>query len=338
MGKRIWTTDLLTVAAGSPEEYVRLFDEITDALTTVCGLVQTGDTGQLDSLSPPSLSANLSSNNLFGYRIFRFNDSLQAVRPIYLRIEMKYVVRSNQTTDRLPYFTFQVGAGSDGVGSLTAPGVAYSRPYSWGGSAWSALSVMPSGGYPSFACGGDGFAWLAFKVGAIPVLAQAGQPYPPRTNAKGAMFILAIMRSTNVDGELTGEGLMSYFGTTMYQNGSSVYWTSGLQSPVLEVRNSGGITVCGDTLNVPLLQTFPTSGGKPILGRISTPFAGLPASPFLGVTSIYLADGDTFTAALVGATERGYIYPGASFSTMQFTPNNTPPWAAPFFLWEGANV
>lgn len=336
-GKRMWNTDLLTTSAGSSAEYVRLFDEITDALTTVCGLVQTEDTGQLDSLSPPVLSTTLGSNNTFGYRIFRFNDAMQAARPIFLKIVLNYVVRNSDTSSRLPYFQLVVGTGSNGAGSITGAGTTVARPYTWAGAAWTALSAMPAGVLPSFACGGEGFAWLSFKVGAVAVTESGSYGYPPKAGVRRPMFILAIMRSTDSDGTPTAEGFVTYYGSPMYQSSSNFYWASPGVQTVSEVNGASGTIQIGDLVVAPLLANFQTSGGAPILCRLPLPFSGLPASPFMGVMGVAATDGDNFEAALVGETPRGYIYPGASLAEAPVAVASTRPWSAPFFIWEGDN-
>lgn len=342
-GKRQWTSDLLTSRASSAAEFVRLFDEVTSALTTVCGMVQTADTGQFDSLSPPALSTTTSAvNQLFGYRIFRFNDSLQSVRPIFIRIEFRY---SNGATagpaDRYPFFGLQSGTGTDGAGNLIGAGTAYTRPFAFTAMSLNANTAMPLGGYVSLACGGDGFAWLAFKLGSVVSVEASGQPYGPvAAGAKTGMFILAIMRSTDADGAPTSEGFITHFGQTMYVSGNSLYWTSGGNYNMSEVRGTGGITICREFVNAPMLETFPVLNGKANVCRLPIPFAGAPASPFIGVANISaLASGDTLQLALVGAALKTYIFMGAPFAaSAPFAVNQVRPYLAPFLIWEGADV
>lgn len=338
-GKRVWTTDLLTTNAGSPAEYARLFDEITSALTTVCGLVQTADTGQMNSLSPPALnSTSAAANQLFGYRIFRFNDALQATRPIFLRIELRYSNQSNGT-QKVPHFNFQIGTGSDGVGNLAGAGATYSRPVQFAASTWQSLTLMPTGVYPSYACGGNGFAWLAFKLGSSVISeSSTSQPYKPKADSRGAMFVLAIMRSTDANGTPTADGVLTHFGMPHYQSSSTLYWAQVGYTAVQEVRNTSGILVCSDFVAAPMLAGFQTVGGKPVLSKIPTPFENLPASPFWGATGVAMQNGDVFPATLVGADERTYIYPGDSLATPLIAFNAIRPYTAPFFLWEGPDL
>lgn len=341
-GKRAWTTDLITSNLSSPAEYVRLFDEITSALTVACGVVQTTDTGQLDSASPPALSTTAGGGgNLFGYRVFRFNDTLQATMPIFFRIDMLYTNQASAVNSRLPYFALQVGTGSDGAGNLVGAGTKYNRPTAWSSLAFTATTMMPLGGYPSYACGGNGFMWLAFKLSSIVTMDASGQPYAPKAaGTKKDMFSFALMRSTDADGNPTAEGFIAHFGQACYHaSTTSVYWTTGGNSNFAEVRGTSGITTIRDHVSAPLIENYQVSGGQAVISRMPTPFAGLPASPFMGVTGLSAADGDTFSAALVGATPRTYIYPGVSLAAQSpFAVNNTRPYTAPFFLWEGADV
>lgn len=60
-----------------------IFNDLHDNLIEA-GLVQTGDTGQLDIDAVAALPAD---NTYAGYRMYRFNDALQATSPIFIKIE-----------------------------------------------------------------------------------------------------------------------------------------------------------------------------------------------------------------------------------------------------------
>lgn len=78
------------------------------------GLVQTGDTGQINwttVLTPAAVSTSQ------GYEIWTFNDTLQATAPIYIKIEYG----SGITAAANPGLWFTFGTGSNGAGTLTGP-------------------------------------------------------------------------------------------------------------------------------------------------------------------------------------------------------------------------
>lgn len=82
---------------------------IAAALAAV-GLVQTADTGQVNwaTVTKPAVT-----NTVAGYEIWRFNDALQATRPVFVKIE--YGVAA--TVDR-PEIWVTVGTTTNGAGTL----------------------------------------------------------------------------------------------------------------------------------------------------------------------------------------------------------------------------
>lgn len=84
---------------------------VSGALAT-CGMVKTADTGQIDWTT---VAAPGAGSTFMGYEIWRFNDSLQATRPIYFKL--RYGSGTNSGT---PQLELTVGTGSDGAGTLTS--------------------------------------------------------------------------------------------------------------------------------------------------------------------------------------------------------------------------
>jgi hypothetical protein len=83
---------------------------IHDALVAV-GLVQTADTGQIILASFTQITA---ANAVWGYEIWRFNDTLQATAPVFIKIEYG---EGNATGTMAIWIT--VGTGTNGAGTLT---------------------------------------------------------------------------------------------------------------------------------------------------------------------------------------------------------------------------
>lgn len=81
-----------------------------EAQFSACNLTQTADTGQINSATVTLPAANASA----GYHIYRFNDSQQTARPMYLKLEFGV----SNTTDK-PNLWLTMGSGSDGAGNLT---------------------------------------------------------------------------------------------------------------------------------------------------------------------------------------------------------------------------
>ena len=82
---------------------------VSDALTAV-GLTRAGDTGQINwnTVLRPSV------NTEGGFEMWRFDDSLQANIPVFLRLG--YCTASNYSAAQL---TFKVGLSTDGAGIIT---------------------------------------------------------------------------------------------------------------------------------------------------------------------------------------------------------------------------
>lgn len=86
---------------------------IHDALAG-CGLVQTADTGQVAIATALLPTATPTATN-GQYEIWRFNDTLQATAPIFLKIY--YNVSAAAGVNPINYIS--VGKGTDGAGNLT---------------------------------------------------------------------------------------------------------------------------------------------------------------------------------------------------------------------------
>jgi hypothetical protein len=84
-------------------------------LIIAAGLVVAGDTGQLDS---STISGSISANNNFGFHVFAFPDTLQATRPIFLRLDYS----TDQGNHALVLAT--VSSATNGSGTLATPLVA----------------------------------------------------------------------------------------------------------------------------------------------------------------------------------------------------------------------
>lgn len=81
------------------------------ALMTSCGLTQTSDTGQINTVT---VTRPGTTNTSAGYVIFRFSDSLQSTAPLFLKLEF-----GTGSTTALPSMWLTTGKGSDGAGNLT---------------------------------------------------------------------------------------------------------------------------------------------------------------------------------------------------------------------------
>jgi len=81
-------------------------------LVIAAGLVATSDTGQLDLTATPS---SFGASASFGYRVYKFPDTLQSTTPIFVKLTL-----ANDSSGR-PIVTAQVSGATDGAGALSTP-------------------------------------------------------------------------------------------------------------------------------------------------------------------------------------------------------------------------
>jgi hypothetical protein len=86
---------------------------ISDNLTAG-GIVKTADTGQINLVTVNKPTA---SNTSAGYEIRRFDDALQATKPVFFKLEFGTAIMSANHTHLGLWLT--IGTGSDGAGNIT---------------------------------------------------------------------------------------------------------------------------------------------------------------------------------------------------------------------------
>lgn len=94
----------------STDAAFRVWGSAINAALAAVGLTQTSDTGQVNWTTVTRAGTNADA----GYEIWRFNDTSQASRPIFLKVRYG----TSSAADRVR-FRIDVGEGSNGSGSLT---------------------------------------------------------------------------------------------------------------------------------------------------------------------------------------------------------------------------
>jgi len=163
-------------AASSTDALLRDWGSKLSAAIQAVGLVKTSDTGQID------WNTVVNGTMVRGYEIFRFNDTLQATAPIFLKLEYG----GNST---LVVFKTTVGKGTDGAGNIT--GVLHA-----------ALSTSSGGfditnDYVSYVSSGDG-SMLNFAL------------FPAWNAAYSPMLKFSLERSRDAGGNPTTTGTFCY--------------------------------------------------------------------------------------------------------------------------------
>ena len=164
------------------------------------GLVKTGDTGQVDLTT----AARPLANAFAGYEVYRFNDTLQATAPVFIKVE--YGVGGTVTR---PSLAMTVGTATNGAGVL-------------GGQLGARFVAAPNAEkvageqLPSYCSGGPGRVALFTRVDPVSFTFSMG---------------MIVERVRGADGVQVGDGvytLLTYPYTFQYQAIPS----SGIMSPV----------------------------------------------------------------------------------------------------------
>lgn len=198
---------------------------ISTALAAV-GLVKTADTGQIDWAT---VVAAAPANTQQGYEIWRFNDSLQATAPIFLRIAY-----GSGSATAMPSLWFTIGKGSDGAGTITGVLQAATQV----SAAASSATVLPC-----YVSSGDG-SMLAFGGGVAPT-------------GGCTLWWFTIERSRSVSGAATATGLSFLKSTycSAYNYALATTWNLGIYAPITIPGNlgdaAGGISAGGNLMLFP---------------------------------------------------------------------------------------
>jgi hypothetical protein len=269
------------------------------ALTDV-GLVQTADTGQINTATVARPSANSDG----GYAVFTWADSLQGSAPIFIRFNFGTGGAATR-----PRIMFVMGTGSNGSGTIT--GTALTSTIGCYTNAATATGVS----YQNFMCHTEGFFGFAWNVNSA------------ATNfARGALFIC---RTADADGVPTVDGAtlladnaltnLSQLGTVQSLRFASTAaaYVQNTAPCILVPANEASSLVGADT------QAYIAWGINPAV------------YPLFGLCSVYVAEVAefaTFSATLFGLSAHTYISFGREAGT--YWAANTAPSHSLCMLWE----
>lgn len=261
------------------------------------GLVQTADTGQINWTTATRSGG--------GYEVYRFNDSLQASAPIF--IKLVYAV----TGATPPQMTLSLGTGTNGGGTLT--GITISSV-----SVSYQTSSTGTTAFPSFICVNEGFLGVVHKVGSV------------SGNSQIANTFFAIVRSCDSNGTPTATGAILYTHATGSGGSIQSAFARSMRfaSPSAGVRLStrSYCVVYGSVTNSSLndgtkqryLHFMDIPDVVPVFGIFTVLIAEVPQSNF-------------FSATVVGTTARTYLSIGLAGGSGDCSDSNSYGLA---MLWE----
>lgn len=268
------------VASWTTDAKVRSWGSAVSSSLAACGLVQTADTGQINHTTTTHPAA---ANTLIGYEVWRFNDTLQATRPIYLK--MSYYT-SAATSGAGPHMRYQMGTGSDGAGNLT-------------GLMSSSLLHSPSSGVNQASSSTTQQMLFTHTEGYFLMYASSNSGMSDMSNSP---FWLAVCRTFDpVTGVPTGSG-MQYVRAGYLSNTSVNLFTQHFNFDLQVIINSSEFTGLGFP---PVLGTSMGSYTFPIYTCLPEPQVN---AALLGYKSADIAHLSTFTCKPIGSSiTRTYI-------------------------------
>lgn len=106
-----------TLSAITDSATLRLWMQSIRTGLAGAGMVQTADTGQVDNTTVAASGVN---DFVYGYEIWRFNDTLQATAPLFIKLEYANTSPgSGSLVNCGPRLYITVGKGSNGAGTIS---------------------------------------------------------------------------------------------------------------------------------------------------------------------------------------------------------------------------
>lgn len=196
---------------------------ISTALNAV-GLVKTADTGQIDWTT---VQGTTTTNQKRGYEIWRFADSLQATRPVFIKLE--YGSGANTTN---PQIWLTVGTATDGAGTITAHPSFPNSVTPVRSTLWQTSSAFYSGTATS--------PVYVDSDGGGSVMLSGWYIVPGSSNPTYAAFLLLVERTRNWDGTPNGEGAWVFSSNFAGYNWSDMVLFGASSQYAVRPQMSGG--------------------------------------------------------------------------------------------------
>jgi hypothetical protein len=215
-------------ANGSDVNFRAWGSAISAAIAAV-GLVQTSDTGQINwtTVSTPN-----NINQSRGYEIWKFNDALQATRPVFIRLDYG----SGPYDLPNPQMWLTIGTATNGAGTITANA-------SFPGSFHAQRTIFTTTSTPWYASGSAKSPFYVSSDGAGSLQLGGWMNFPTSNSPSYAGGFLLAERTRDWDGTPNGEGVLTI-----------THWSTGTPTTqTLIIANSATYTQGGNWSGVPVL-------------------------------------------------------------------------------------
>lgn len=266
---------------GNTTELRALGAQVSAAIASA-GMVKTTDTGQVDWATVTWIT----STQTWGYEIWRFNDALQATKPIFVKL-----VYTQPANPIMLQITAQVGTATDGAGNLTsAPNtntsVTTTNDICKAGTSASITAVKP---------------WYIYGDGSSLVIACYPEGITGSTGGYGGLFILE--RARHVDGTPLGDGVAILW---IAATGSGTATAQSLNhhnlTPQLGAITGGQGALVAAAYIMPASGVFGTNMYVLPYFTGTTPRLGAPSLMVVGTIKADMATGNVFTLTHYGAS------------------------------------
>lgn len=230
------------------------------------GLIQTADTGQLDIDGVSVLPAD---GTFEGYRIYRFDDDLQAVAPIFIKIEFGcgieglYSAGSAFHRNRTLRIRVTVGTSTNGAGVMDGHNTTvFECPQNFNNSSGLYGTQLTQPGWSAI-CHNKERGFLGFVYG----IGSRNEPLPaPQGSYVGSSLTLIIQRTQTHAGVPTEDGFLVLY-PNLTANGSNNWATDLLpRSQTQYISYTDGPSTPSSRFNSRIDQNvYPYVDGKPWL-------------------------------------------------------------------------
>jgi hypothetical protein len=270
------------LASFTTDAKFRAWGSACSAAMAAAGFVQTADSGQIDWLTVARPTA---AQTTAGYEIWRFDDALQATRPIFFRVGYR---TGGNASGQVPGTNLIIGTGSDGAGTITGPHI----PITVGGLGTTSASTNTTSQSQFVHSKSNGYGLLNF---GLSIITSGG------TDWQSAGFYI-IERTKNAVGASTSEGVgLTYqtFSSAQTLADKALNFDSGTAYTTVRSPHCGALgeysLSSGDDI---VLYKHYIGAGKayPALGRLSYFHTDIPS-------------GSTFTSAPLGTSKTYFAYP-----------------------------
>jgi hypothetical protein len=281
MTTRTWTSSAFV---SNNSNFRTVFSDLATYLAEA-GLVKETVFGEIDFTT---VSYPAAYNTFAGFQIWRFNDSLQATAPIFIKFEYGLGDDVGSPELRLTVGTGYSGSTITGVASTVA-----TRNVTAGGQ-----PSVNGDSYPSYLCVNEGFFGLLWKA------------WPNNTDANYTRKFFAICRTCDSTGAPTAIGAAFYAGYAG-PSGSSIKWQclKFSNAPAVYPSTMATLSTTACFCVVPGAVTDSTNedgNRQAYMHWMTTPGV----SPVFGMCTILLSEigrGSTLSLPLVGSVPRTYL-------------------------------